>query len=77
VATPLILLLLGGAKFLSFSPWVLSLLLTLPLTFLGLVWLQLHLQLRPASSSALQSARAYNMMAGIAISALGLLPWVV
>lgn len=71
------LLLLGGAKFLSFFPWVLSLLLTLPLTFLGLVWLQLHLQLRPASSSALQSARAYNLMAGIAISTLGLLPWVV
>lgn len=77
VATPFMLLLLGGAKFLSFLPWVQCLLLTLPLTFLALACLQLHLQLIPASPGALQSARAYNMMAGTAIAALGLLPWVV
>lgn len=77
VATPLMLLLLGGAKFFSFLPWIQSLLLALPLTFLGLASLQLRLQLMPVSSSALQTARAYNMMACIAIAALGLLPWVV
>ena len=75
VVTPLFLLLLGGLNFLPFLRWVECLLLVLSLTFVCIAWLQLHLQLQPAAPGDLRRGRACNLMASIAVAALGLLSW--
>ena len=75
VVTPLFLLMVGGLNFLPFLRWAESLLLALPLTLVGIAWLQLHLQLKPAAPSDLQRSRAFNLMASIAIVIAGVLSW--
>ena len=77
VISPLVLVTLGGARLVSFHIWIWSLILLLPLTLLGIVWLQLHLNLLPALPGKIRSGRLCNLMACVAILALGLLPWYV
>jgi len=75
IVAPLFLLLLGGLNFLPLLRWVECLLLVLSLTFTGIAGLQLSLQLQPATAGDLQRSRAFNLMASIAIAALGVLSW--
>lgn len=75
LASPLVIFSLVGPKFLKFSAWVSATLIFLAATVCALIYLQLHLQLRQASSESLSSGRARNQIAGVAIMFLVVAIW--
>lgn len=67
IASPLVILALLGPRFLKFGLWVSATLVLLAATAFTMIYLQLRLQLRWATSEDLSGGRSKNQVAGVAI----------
>jgi hypothetical protein len=64
-----------GPKFLSLEFWLNSVLLLLPLTSIGVAWLQLKLRFVQTDDESLRRGRRVNGAAGVILVSLVVLCW--
>jgi hypothetical protein len=64
-----------GPKFLSLEFWLYSVLLLLPLTWIGVAWLQLKLRFVQTDDEKLRKGRRVNSAAGVTLVSFVVLCW--